>query len=255
MAKRIRGATRNYEEPVTGANVAGVAVKLLLLALVVGSAAWATQYLMDPAQFPLRTVRIESPLQHVPQAMISETIRPHVEAGFLGVDVDAVRDSLKALPWVQSASVRRAWPDKLVVRVTEQQALARWGKNALVNMRGELFQPQHDASWERLPLLRGPRETNRMVAEQYVAMQGILKPLGLTITHISLNERRALSMRLNNGLLLGLGRQDTDLRLLRFVRVFPQVLEPRLAAIDSIDLRYTNGFAVRWRDGHGPASV
>ena len=142
-----------------------------------------------------------------------------------------------------------------IVRVTEQQALARWGKTALVNMRGELFEPQMDESLKRLPLLRGPRETNRMVAEQYVAMQGMLKPLGLTITHLSLNERRALSMRLDNGLKLGLGRQDTDLRLLRFVRVYPQVLEPRLATIDSIDLRYTNGFAVRWRAGHEPASV
>ncbi len=258
MAKRARGATRLYHEAHEsgeGSNFALLALKLLFVAVVFGGGAWGTQHLLDPAQFPLRTVRIESPLKHVPQAMISATVRPHVEAGFLGVDVDAVRDGLEALPWVQSASVRRAWPDKLVVRVTEQQALARWGKETLVNMRGELFKPQRDASWERLPLLRGPHDTNRMVAEQYVAMQGMIKPLGLTITHLSLNERRALSMRLDNGLKLGLGRQDTDLRLLRFVRVFPQVLKSRLAAIDSIDLRYTNGFAVRWRDGHGPAAA
>jgi cell division protein FtsQ len=200
-------------------------------------------------------VRIESPLKHVAQDTIREAVSPHVEAGFIGVDVDAVRDSLQALPWVQRASVRRAWPDKLVIRVTEQKALARWGSEGLLNLHGELFRPQADSARQSLPLLRGPQETNRMVAEQYVTMQGMLKPLGLTITHMSLNERRALSMRLDNGLKLGLGRQDTDLRLLRFVRVYPRVLKPRLAAIDSIDLRYTNGFAVRWRDGHGPASV
>ncbi len=258
MAKRTRGATRVYKEANESGengNIAGLAVKLLLLAVLVGGGAWGTQQLLDPQQFPLRTVRIESPLTHVPQTMISETVRPYVEAGFIGVDVDAVRDGLEALPWIQSASVRRAWPDKLVVRVTEQQALARWGQESLINMRGELFTPQRDEGWERLPLLRGPHDTNRMVAEQYVAMQGMLQPLGLTITHLSLNERRALSMRLDNGLKLGLGRQDTDLRLLRFVRVYPQVLAPRLATIDSIDLRYTNGFSVRWRDGHGPAAA
>lgn len=255
MAKRTRGATRLHHEPTESVNVVGIVVKLLLLALLVGGGAWGAQQLLDPQQFPLRTVRIESPLKHVPQALISATVRPHVGAGFLGVDVDAVRDGLEALPWIQSASVRRAWPDKLVVRVTEQQVLARWGKDALVNMRGELFKPPMESSWERLPLLRGPHDTSHMVAEQYVAMQGMLRPLGLTISHLSLNERRALSMRLDNGLKLGLGRQDTDLRLLRFVRVFPQVVKSRLAAIDSIDLRYTNGFAVRWRAGHGPASV
>jgi cell division protein FtsQ len=230
-------------------------VKLLLSVLLLGAVVWGGQHLLDPARFPLHTVRIESPLHRVAQQTIRDTVAHHVQAGFLGVDVDAVRDALEALPWVQHATVRRAWPDKLVVRVTEQQALARWGSDALVNMRGELFWPQLDESWERLPLLRGPRDTSRLVAEQYVAMQGMLKPLGLTITHLSLDERRALSLRLDNGLQLGLGRQDTDLRLLRFVRVFPQVLKPRLAMIESIDLRYTNGLAVRWRGGHVPAAV
>lgn len=255
MAKRQRGATRLHHEPGEGGNVALLAVKLLLLAALLGGGAWGGQQLLDPQRFPLRTVRIESQLQHVAQTTIRETVRPFVGAGFLGVDVDAVRDGLESLPWVQSATVRRAWPDKLIVRVTEQQVLARWGQDGLLNTRGEVFRPKPEASWERLPLLRGPRDTGRMVAEQYVAMQGMLKPLGLTITHLSLDERRALSLRLDNGLQLGLGRQDSDLRLLRFVRVFPQVIQPRLAAIESIDLRYTNGFAVRWRAGHGPAAV
>lgn len=256
MAKRTRGATRLYQEQqVEGGNAPLVALKLLLLSLVLGALVWGGQRLLDPEQFPLRSVRIESQLTHLSQTTIRNSVEPYVQAGFLAVDVDAVRSSLESLPWVQSASVRRAWPDKLVIRVTEQQALARWGGDALLNMRGELFQPQHEGFWEQLPQLRGPSDTNRMVAEQYVAMQGMLKPLGLTVTHMTLNERRALSMRLDNGLQLGLGRQDTDLRLLRFVRVYPQVLMPRLAAIDSIDLRYTNGFAVRWRDGFGPSSV
>ena len=255
MAKRQRGATRLHQEPIESGNMIAVAVKLLLLAVLVGAGAWGSQQVLDPQQFPLRTVRIESPLQHVSQVTIRETVRPHVAAGFVGVDVDVVRDSLEALPWVQSATVRRAWPDKLIIRVKEQQAMARWGKDALVSLQGELFQPEAEPFWQQLPMLRGPRDTNRAVAEQYVAMQQMLKPLGLTITHLSLNERRAMSMRLSNGLKLGLGRQDSDLRLLRFVRVYPQIVAPRLAAIDSIDLRYTNGFAVRWRDGFGPSSV
>ena len=256
MARRIRGATRLYQEqPEGGSSTLLVVVRLLLVALLVGAAAWGGQQLLDPAQFPLRTVRIESQLRHVSQATIRDSVQPYVKAGFLGVDVDAVRDGLEALPWVESASVRRAWPDRLVIRVNEQQALARWGVDALVNLRGEVFAPPQDESWGSLPLLRGPRDTNRMVAEQYMAMQGMLKPLGLVITHLTLDDRRAMSLRLDNGLQLGLGRQDTDLRMLRFVRVYPQALQPRLAAIDSIDLRYTNGFAVRWRDGFGPSSV
>jgi cell division protein FtsQ len=256
MAKRNpRGATRVQQETVEVRGVAMIALKLLLLAALLGGLAWGVQQMLDPQRFPLRSVRIESPLTHVAQETIRQTVGPHVHAGFVAVDVDAIRDALQALPWVDRASVRRAWPDKLVVRVTEQQPLARWGKEALVNVRGELFSPPMNEALNRLPLLRGPRETNRMVTEQYLAMQGMLRPLGLAITHLSLDERRAMSVRLSNGLQLGLGRQNADLRLLRFVRVYPRVLAPQLEAIDSIDLRYTNGFAVRWRSGHGPAAA
>lgn len=58
-----------------------------------------------------------------------------------------------------------------------------------------------------------------------------------------------------NGLQLGLGRKETHLRLMRFVRVYAEVLKPRIEAIDSVDLRYTNGFAVRWHHGYAPAAV
>ncbi len=254
--KKARGATPLHQQRDAGPSAAvTVALKLLGVVLAIGAVAWGTQSVLDPARLPVHTVRIESPLKNVSQQAVRERVRPHAEAGFVGVDVDAVRDSLLQLPWVYQASVRRAWPDKLVINISEQQPLARWGNEALVNVHGELFFPQQTGAWKQLPLLRGPRQTSRMVAEQYRVMLGLLKPLGLGITHLSLNERRALSVRLDNGLQLGLGRQHTARRLVRFVRVYPQALAPRLEAIDSIDLRYTNGLAVRWRDGFEPSSV
>jgi len=81
----------------------------------------------------------------------------------------------------------------------------------------------------------------------------MLTPLGLKVSNLTMNERRAWSIRLSNGLQMILGRKDTHLRLLRFVRVYADVLKPRLEAIDTVDLRYTNGFAVHWRDGHATA--
>jgi len=255
MVKRRRGATRLHSEKSDSGNVGGVIARLLLLALLVGGAVWGTQQLFDPQTFPVRTVRIESQLEHVEQERIRQAVENHVAAGFIGVDVDAVRDGIEAIAWVDRATVRRSWPDRLVIRIEEQRVLARWGSDALLNIRGEVFEAEIDEAMNGLPLLRGPKETNRMVAEQYAAMQQMLSPLGLGITDMSLSERRALTLKLNNDLQLGLGRADADLRLLRFVRVYPQVIASRLAAIEMIDLRYTNGFAVRWRDGYGPESV
>jgi len=53
---------------------------------------------------------------------------------------------------------------------------------------------------------------------------------------------------LDNGMALMLGRQEkSHERLLRFVRSYNRVLAARAEQIEQVDLRYTNGFAVRWK--------
>jgi hypothetical protein len=45
-----------------------------------------------------------------------------------------------------------------------------------------------------------------------------------------------------------LGRAQRDGRLDRFARVVVPALDERLARAEYVDMRYTNGFAVAWRD-------
>lgn len=254
MARRRQGATRNDTTPRPIPPLRWV-LPLLVIAIVTGVLYAGIRHLIDPATLPVRTVRIESPLKQVTQQQLREVIGRHVDSGFLRLDVDLVRTELEALPWVNRASVRRSWPDIVAVQIDEQQPLARWGIGGLVNPEGTLFKPGKETAWSQLPLLRGPQDTERMMVREYSEMQEMLTPLGLQISHLTMNERRAWSLRLANGLQLGLGRNDMHLRLLRFVRVYAEVIKPRLEAIDIVDLRYTNGFAVRWHDGVAPASA
>lgn len=254
MAKRPRGATRQLSQPESPRFRLRWLLALVLLPLSLAVVIWAGERLFDPATLPVTTVRIDTRLERLAQNEIRQAIVPHVKQGFLRVDVEQIRAELQALPWVADASVRRAWPDVLVVRVEEQQAVARWSHGGLLNARGELFKPEDLHKWEHLSMLRGPRQTQQNLMQEYLAIQGMLTPLGLRISHLTMNERRAWSLNLDNGLQLRLGRNDTHLRLLRFVRVYANVLQPRLEAIDSVDLRYTNGFAVRWREGFAAAA-
>ncbi|MGM0593546.1 MAG: cell division protein FtsQ/DivIB [Pseudomonadota bacterium] len=254
MARPRKGASRHESKPAKRRLEWRWLLPLLLLPPLVVGLWWAGERLLDPQTLPVRTVRIESPLQQLGREQIRQAVLPHVEPGFLWVDVDTIRGELEALPWVANASVRRTWPDVLVVQVEEQTAAARWSGGGLVNPQGGLFVPEDDAPWRELPLLRGPKGTQSVLMSEFLAMQGMLGSLGLRISHLTMNERRAWSLHLDNGLQLRLGRRDTHLRLLRFVRVYGRVLQPRLQRIDSVDLRYTNGFAVRWREGHSASA-
>ncbi len=217
---------------------------LVLVALIAGTLVW----LFNPQHLPLRTVRVMGTLVHVTPTEIRNAVAPYAKQGFLGIDIAAVRGALEQVPWIYSAQVTRSWPDALQVTVQEQKVLARWGAGGLVNVEGEVFRPQPPVADAGLLLLQGPPGTSAMLATHFADLQRALAPLAMKITRVTMDDRRAWSLTLADGVQLMLGRSDHAARLARFVLAYPQVLQPRIATVARVDLRYTNGFAVQWRD-------
>lgn len=223
----------------------------LAVLLLIGAIVWIS----DVSHFPVRNVRVEGTLSHVSAEEIRSAVQPYVPAGLLGIDLGAVRGALEQLPWVYRAQVTRSWPDVLLVQLTEQQVLARWGDGGFVNTRGEVFQPAESAVADGFATLRGPAGTSVMLAIHFAELQQALTPLSLRITELAMDERRAWKMTLDDGVELMLGRSDHPARIARFVRAYPKVLASRVATVARVDLRYTNGFAVRWREHAAAAGV
>lgn len=225
-------------------NRAALFVLALTLAIL---AAWGIAVLRDPNTLPLKTVRIEGAFTHVSQQELQQAVTGAVNGGFLTVNVAAIRAAAKRLPWVRDATVRRVWPDTLRVNVVEQAPVANWGEQGLVNADGEIFTPPAASFPPNLPELRGPQETAPAVLAQYRAMSKTLAPLGLRIARLELDERRAWRATLDNGMELMLGRADAYARLLRFAQVYHGLLAAQAPRVARVDLRYSNGLAVRFK--------
>ena len=220
---------------------------VLLLMLMGATLALGVRWLQDPYRFPLRVVKVTSKLHHLEKDELQQAIAPYVRGGFFTVDVTGIHDAVESLPWVYRATVRRDWPDRLIISFVEQVPVARWGKDALLNRDGEVFVPRKLPDELALPYLSGPIGHERSVLAEYHRCAQTLSPLGLHIARIELNERRAWRIGLDNAVQLELGRVDTALRLQRFVRSFPEVFAGHLDALKSVDLRYSNGFSVYWQ--------
>ncbi|KOR28470.1 hypothetical protein TI04_10915, partial [Achromatium sp. WMS2] len=67
----------------------------------------------------------------------------------------------------------------------------------------------------------------------------------LSVVKMSLSDRRAWNIDLANGTHLSVGTKDLEVRIDRFLTYFPRLPQPE--NVEQVDLRYTNGFAVRWR--------
>jgi cell division protein FtsQ len=163
------------------------------------------------------------------------------------VSVAEIQAHAEAMPWVNQASVRRIWPARLQIHIVEQQPFAYWGDQSLLNSQGDVFTPVVQTPGLQLPLFSGPEGHANLVLVNYKRMGDMVKGLGLVIVELHQDTRRAWHLKLSNGMAVELGRNDPVMRLARFISVYPTILVARTAAvIEQVDLRYSNGFAIRW---------
>jgi cell division protein FtsQ len=95
--------------------------------------------------------------------------------------------------------------------------------------------------------LQGPGNAYQRLFAQYREIQPLFVQSGLQISRVSVNDRRALSLELNNGIRINFGRisaaSDIYSMAARFLHGYEKELKERVALIKAVDLRYTNGFA------------
>jgi cell division protein FtsQ len=200
---------------------------------------------------PIDAVRINGTFQRVSAIQLQEALAAHVQTGFLSADLRAMRAELIGIPWVDNASIRRRWPGSIEVQVTEQRPVACWGERGLLNLRGELFVEDVKHVPVELPRLAGPEGSEVRVAARYFEIQKRLEQRGAAAISLRLDVRGAWEFQLKNGIRVRLGASAVDKRIDRFFVALDQVLSAQAEYVDYIDMRYTNGFAIGWKD-HDP---
>ena len=215
----------------------------MALLLVVGLWLWAQQQAGD-----VLTLQVEGRLRYVVPGDVQVVAKPHLQAGFFDLDLRSVHAAVLELPWVERTEVRRRWPNGVIVRIWERQPLASWGDHSLISTRGELFTPARGTLPTGLPALTGPQGTERLLVESLLHFSDVLAPAGLKVTAIDVDARGAWNVSLDINMVMHLGRDRIEERLRRFADTAVPTLGDRLQQVAYVDLRYGNGFAVRWRE-------
>jgi cell division protein FtsQ len=202
----------------------------------------AVQYGIRLPIFPLREIQVAGEVAHLTREQVEDVVTKEIRGNFFTADLAQARAAFEKLPWVRRVHVRRQWPDCLQVSVEEHKALARWGSTALVSAQAEVFEAAINA---KLPFLKGPEGTAQEVVSHYLLFENALEPVGRHISQITLSPRHAWALKLDDGMILELGRDDIESRLAGFVGAYERTVASLPRPASYVDLRYTNGFAVR----------
>jgi cell division protein FtsQ len=231
-------------------NTAAAFLLLFAVLLLTASAGWLAR---QPV-FSLKAIHVENDLEHSNAATLRANVAPKLTGNFFTLDLARTRSAFENVPWVRHAVVRREFPDGLRVELQEHQAVAFWGDEAdaqLVNSFGEVFEVnQGDVEVEDLPLLRGPKGLSALVLQGYRAVAPLLEKQDIKLSELVLTDRGSWRVLLDGGgvIELGLGSPtDIQARVQRFVATVAQTSSKFGRNLESADLRYGNGYAIKLR--------
>ena len=203
-------------------NRAGVALTVLLLA---GSAAFGIvkgghldefisalsdtrNALANSAGFRITTVAINGRKQ-LTQDEVLASGGVNGRSSLLFLDAAAVRDRLKANPWIADATVLKLYPGQLQIDIVERSAFALWqqdGRLSVISDDGTVLEPYLSRRFVSLPLVVGKgAETH---ARDFLALLARYPQVhAVTKAAIFVGERR-WNLRLKDGLDIRLPEND-----------------------------------------------
>ena len=205
-------------------------------------------------EFRIQHVVITGTLANADRAHITAVVQQELRGTFFTLDLARSRDALQKVKWVRSVAVRRHWPARIEIAVEEQQPLARWNDVQLVNVQGEVFDAEYG---EELPEFYAPEGTASEVTSRYREFSTLLARSQLSIDSLSRSARGAWDVKLDDGMVIALGREQVSERWTRWMNVSDRYRN-RIAqgkALTAIDMRYANGFAARFAGLPEPASM
>lgn len=217
---------------------------LMILVVIILLGALAVWVYNSP-YFPVKQVKIEGEIQRTGGKQLQAVAQKYIRGNIFRADLNGAQEAFAKLPWVDKVTVRRRLPDTVEIDLVERIPVARWKESGLIDSNGNLFNAATD---EKFPVFSGEPGTGKIMVKHFNEFNAILKPLGLTVAELEYSPRSAWTVGLDNGISVRLGRENETKRLQRFAEMWPGILRAQQGNLAYVDMRYRDGFAVRYHD-------
>jgi cell division protein FtsQ len=207
--------------------------------------AWAAQR----PRFDFRRIEVVGELRHVSRANLRAAVAGRLAGNFFTMRLADTRAAFESIPWIASVSVRRVWPDRLVVRLVERRALGLWSDGRVLSDAGQLFAGNPDEVQLDGPQIEfsGPARYAGEAVARLRDFAPVLAQLPAEVAAVDISDRASWSLRTRGGQVLDLGRDDppgsVQGRLAAVAQSWPGVVAQLGGPPARVDARYSNGFA------------
>ena len=238
-----------------------IGAAILAFVVVVSLLASFRSYLLRAPKFAIGIKEIQG-LRHLSEGQVLLKLKEIEEQdrSLFALDLDALRRSVERLPWVKAATVRRVWPDRLMIQVTERVPIAFVkvdDSTQMVDEEGVLLESKGEGLPNfDFPVLMGLEsgfETellmrNRKRIELYRRLTRELDDNGAGLSHdlseVHLQDPGSVSIVLNDDtVLVHIGADRFQEKFRRYLAMSREIKQ-KYRLLESVDLRFENQVVV-----------
>ncbi|UNU73766.1 cell division protein FtsQ/DivIB [Moraxella nasovis] len=199
---------------------------------------------------PARPIAVDSHnLSTVQAKNIEEIAQSFGDVQFFNADLTAIHQAVSQLAWVERVSVVRDWYQGVLISVTPRQAVANFGSDRLIDTNAVVYVPadSQELMNKKLVNLYGEDVQSHQIMQKMQRINEWYAPLGLTARDLILTPRQTWVVRFENGLRVIVDYENTDQKLYMLATLLGSNFKSDISKIQSVDLRYKNGFAIAWK--------
>ena len=224
----------------------GAKLSLLMISLTILLMAALMSGVIQSKHWEIKNIELDAEFKRINPEQIRVAVAAYPERSFFRVSADDIRQNLIQIPWVEKVSISKKWPDSFIIKIREHKAVAVWNKNKLLNQNGEVFEVDSIDDLSALPQITGKPHNSQQIWDKFVRYNDIIKHIGYDIKTASVSNRGGWNLYLSNGINIYLGSEQMDAKLVRLADTWIKLLKKNTEIPQYIDLRYTNGYVVKW---------
>ena len=197
-------------------------------------------YKSDYFYYPIDEISIISKNKKYNQKILNKYIDTLYEKNLLTINIDEIQETILSDIWIRDAEIVKSFPSKLNIKIIQHIPIAIYNSN-IITSTGTLIESSHPH--KHLPTVVDHSDNIKSASKILSFSLNNLEKIDLRVEKIIIYH--SLIKIYASDILLITDKEKFKLNLKRLVTSFDKLHEIFNKKINSIDMRYSNGFAIK----------
>ena len=190
--------------------------------------------------YPIDEIIITSKDKKYDEKTINTYIDSLYDKNLLTIDIDEIQANIMTDKWIRDAEISKSFPSTLDIKITQHMPIAKYNSN-IVTSTGILIESSD--SYKYLPAIIDYSNDIRSASHILLSSLKYLEKINLQVQKIIIHH--SLIKIYTTDILLITDKEKFKINLERLTASFKKIYKVYDKKITSIDMRYSNGFAIK----------